>query len=159
MLAQSERISMAAERAELETVAEALCRSSRLAHLLRYMGEKCFHGEGDQLTEYNIATEVFGRSKTVFDAGEDAIARVEAHRLRKRLKDSTTVQARITRFIFRFLPDPMFLSSRALALIRRTVPSSIREFQLPGTMALWRPRLSPHNVPLTIALPKAFSPA
>ncbi len=87
MLAQSERISMAAERAELETVAEALGRSSRLAHLLRYMGEKCFHGEGDQLTEYNIATEVFGRSKTVFDAGEDAIARVEAHRLRKRLKD------------------------------------------------------------------------
>jgi hypothetical protein len=87
MPAHSERISVAAERAELEMVAEALGHSSRLANLLRYMGEKYFHGESDQLTEYNIATEVFGRSKTAFDAGEDAIVRVEVHRLRKRLKE------------------------------------------------------------------------
>ena len=87
LLAQFEQISMAAERAELEAVAEALGHSSRLANLLRYMGEKCFQDQSDHLTEYNIATEVFGRSKTAFDAGEDAIARVEAHRLRKRLKD------------------------------------------------------------------------
>jgi hypothetical protein len=78
---------MDAERTELEAVAEAISHSSRLANLLRYMGEKCFQGESDQLTEYNIATQVFGRSKTSFDAGEDAIARVEVHRLRKRLKD------------------------------------------------------------------------
>jgi hypothetical protein len=84
---RSEPISREAERRELEAVAEALGRSSRLAHLLRYVGEKYFHGESGQLTEYNIATEVFGRSKATFDAGEDAIARVEAHRLRKRLKD------------------------------------------------------------------------
>jgi len=74
-----------AERAELECVVEALARWSRLSQLLRYMGEKLFSGEVDHLTEYNIATEVFGRSKTVFNAGEDAIARVETHRLRKRL--------------------------------------------------------------------------
>jgi len=80
-------LSKEAERAELEAVADALGRSSRLANLLRYMGEEYFGGEGDRLTEYNIATEVFGRSKTVFDAGEDAIARVEAHRLRKKLKE------------------------------------------------------------------------
>jgi len=76
-----------AERAELDAVAEALARSPRLARLVRYLGEKYFQGEIDQLHEYNIATEVFGRSKTTFDAGEDAIARVEAHRLRKRLKE------------------------------------------------------------------------
>ena len=76
-----------AERAELDAVAEALARSPRLSRLVRYLGEKYIQGEGDQLHEYNIATEVFGRSKTAFDAGEDAIARVEAHRLRKRLKD------------------------------------------------------------------------
>lgn len=74
-----------AERAELERVIEALARWPRLSHLLRYIGEKFFSGEADQLTEYNIATEVLGRSKTSFNAGEDAIARVEAHRLRKRL--------------------------------------------------------------------------
>jgi hypothetical protein len=80
-------VEMERERIELETVAEALGRSSRLANLLRYIGEKYFGGQSDQLSEYNIATEVFGRSKTAFDSGEDAIARVEAHRLRKRLKE------------------------------------------------------------------------
>ena len=79
--------SQEAEREELVTVAEALSRSPRLSRLLRYLGEKYFQGEIDQLHEYNIATEVFGRSKTAFDAGEDAIARVEAHRLRKKLKE------------------------------------------------------------------------
>jgi hypothetical protein len=74
-----------AERAELERVVEALARWPRLSQLLRYMGEKLFSGELDQINEYNIATEVLGRSKTVFNAAEDAIARVETHRLRKRL--------------------------------------------------------------------------
>src|ERR1017187_9476150 len=73
-----------AERAELERVVEAMARSPRLSRVLRYMGEKLFSGEVDQLNEYNIATEVLGRSKTIFNAGEDAIARVETHRLRKR---------------------------------------------------------------------------
>ena len=74
-----------AELAELECVVEALARWPRLSQLLRYMGEKLSSGEIDDLNEYDIATEVLGRSKTVFNAGEDAIARVETHRLRKRL--------------------------------------------------------------------------
>lgn len=73
------------ERAELESAVEALARWPRLSHLLQYMGEKVFSGESDQINEYNIATDVLGRSKTVFNAAEDAIARVETHRLRKRL--------------------------------------------------------------------------
>jgi hypothetical protein len=80
-------VSMDEERAELEAAIEALGRSSRLAQLLHYIGEKHFVGQSNQLSEYTIATEVFGRSKTTFDASEDAIARVEAHRLRKRLKE------------------------------------------------------------------------
>lgn len=74
-----------AERAELERAVEALARWPRLSHLLQYMGEKLFSGELDEINEYNLATEVLGRSKTVFNAAEDAIARVETHRLRKRL--------------------------------------------------------------------------
>lgn len=80
-------VSIDEERLEFEVVVEALGRSSRLAHLLHYIGEKYFAGECDQLNEYTIATEVFGRSRTTFDATEDAIARVEVHRLRKRLKE------------------------------------------------------------------------
>ena len=74
-----------AERAELERLVQALARWPRLSALLRYMGEKYFSGNAEQLNEYNIATDVLGRSKTVFNAAEDAITRVEAHRLRKRL--------------------------------------------------------------------------
>jgi hypothetical protein len=74
------------ERAELERVVQALTQP-RLSRLLRYIGERVLSGEADQLNEYNIATEVLGRPKTVFNAAEDAIARVETHRLRKRLTE------------------------------------------------------------------------
>jgi hypothetical protein len=56
------------ERAELDAVGNALGRSSRLAQLLRYIGERYLASESDQLNEYAIPTEVFGRSKTTFDA-------------------------------------------------------------------------------------------
>ncbi len=75
------------ERRELEAVAAALGNSSRLLRLITYIGEKYSQGKKDKLHEYDIATEVFGRSKDTFNAGEDAIVRVEAHRLRKRLKE------------------------------------------------------------------------
>lgn len=87
MLGSSVVSSAEEERAELEAVALALARSPRLVNLLRHMGEKYFRGESDQLKECNIATEVFGRAANLFNPTEDAIARVEAHRLRKRLKE------------------------------------------------------------------------
>lgn len=76
-----------AERAEFERVLEALAKWPRLSKLLQYMGEKLFAGEVEQINEYNIATGVLGRSKTQFNAGDDAIARVETHRLRRRLTE------------------------------------------------------------------------
>ncbi len=75
------------ERLELEAVAQALGNSSRMLRLLNYIGEKYFEGKSNELHEYEIATAVFGRSREKFNAGEDAIVRVEAHRLRKRLID------------------------------------------------------------------------
>jgi hypothetical protein len=79
--------SFEAERAELMSVTGALARYPRLASLAQYLGEKHLSGKTEEINEYNIATEVFGRSKTIFNASEDSIVRVEAHRLRKRLKD------------------------------------------------------------------------
>jgi Malectin domain len=78
---------MEEERRELEAIAATLGNSSRLLRLITYIGEKYFQGKTDKLHEYDIATEVFGRSKDTFNAGEDAIVRVEAHRLRKRLTE------------------------------------------------------------------------
>jgi hypothetical protein len=76
-----------AERDELLSVTRALARYPRLASLAQYLGEMHFSGKREEINEYNIATEVFGRSKTVFNASEDSVVRVEAHRLRKRLKE------------------------------------------------------------------------
>jgi len=76
------------EKAELDNVlsSAAFGRSPRLAHLLQYLCTKYFDGEADQIKEYNIAVDVLNRPET-FDPAEDAIARVEVHRLRKKLKE------------------------------------------------------------------------
>lgn len=76
------------ERAEAEAVlaSERFSRAPRLAKLLAYLCHKYFDGEAEQIKEYNIATEVLGRPAN-FDPSQDAIARVEAHRLRKKLKE------------------------------------------------------------------------
>jgi hypothetical protein len=79
--------SLDAEHAELEAVIKALSRYPRLSNLALYLGEMYLSGKSNEINEYNIATEVIGRSKTSFDAGQDAIARVEVHRLRKRLRE------------------------------------------------------------------------
>ncbi|HEU5134933.1 MAG TPA: malectin [Steroidobacteraceae bacterium] len=75
------------ELAELHRVLELLGRSTRSGRLLAHVGSKYFNRQDDQLTEFNIATEVFGRSPTAFVAVDDAVVRVEAHRLRKRLRE------------------------------------------------------------------------
>jgi Malectin domain len=74
-------------KSEIEAVlrSDAFLRAPSLAQFLSYVCRKALSGEADQIKEYNIAVEAFGRSPN-FDQKEDAIVRVEAHRLRKRLK-------------------------------------------------------------------------
>jgi hypothetical protein len=59
-------------------------RAPLLARMLRYVCEKALSGQADEVKEYNIAVEALGR-RADFDQRRDAIVRVEAHRLRKRL--------------------------------------------------------------------------
>jgi Malectin domain len=83
-----ERFTTTQERAELETVlsSPAFVRSPTHAHFLSYLCEKTFAGESDQIKEYSIALEVFGRRDS-FDQDTDSIVRVQANRLRKRLAE------------------------------------------------------------------------
>src|SRR5450631_1431548 len=74
------------ERAEWEVVVAAFSRTPRLAKLLRFMGELYFQDRSHEINDFQLATKVFGRSEKVFDPSSDSIARVEAYRLRKRLK-------------------------------------------------------------------------
>ncbi|MGH9398016.1 MAG: malectin domain-containing carbohydrate-binding protein, partial [Terriglobia bacterium] len=75
------------ERAELDTVltSEIFARSPNLAKILRYIGMKYFEGQEDAIKEYNIGVEALGRPPD-FNPKEDSIVRVEAHRLREKLK-------------------------------------------------------------------------
>src|SRR5512133_775776 len=76
------------ERDELETILASgiLNRAPNLAQLLTYVCAKYFEGAGEQIKEYNIAVEALGRPAD-FDQKRDSIVRVEAHRLRKRLRE------------------------------------------------------------------------
>ena len=76
------------ERAAVHSVlaSAAFVRSPRLARLLKYLCDKYFEGQAEQIKEYNIAVDVLDRPES-FDPGEDAIARVEVHRLRKKLRE------------------------------------------------------------------------
>lgn len=56
-----------------------------MGRLFSYLCQKYFDGETDRLSEMGIAKDLFGRNET-FDRSQDAIARVEAHRLRKKLR-------------------------------------------------------------------------
>ena len=74
------------ERAELDAILQSGClnRAPNLSTFLRYVCERYFEGNADQIKEYNIAVEALGRPPE-FDQKKDSIVRVEAHRLRKRL--------------------------------------------------------------------------
>jgi hypothetical protein len=83
------------ERQELERAIGLLGRSTRHARLLEYTGTKYLQDQAEHLTEFNIATEVFARSPQRFVATQDAVVRVEAHRLRKKLRDIYEKDTRI----------------------------------------------------------------
>lgn len=76
------------ERLELEaTMASGIFhRAPNLALVLKYVCAKYFEGSAEQIKEYNIAVEALGRPAD-FDQKRDSIVRVEAHRLRKRLRE------------------------------------------------------------------------
>jgi hypothetical protein len=74
-------------KAELDAVIASgiFAKAPSLALLLGYVCTKYFEGQGNQVKEYNIAVEALGRPAS-FDPRQDSIVRVEAFRLRKRLK-------------------------------------------------------------------------
>src|SRR5580658_7134304 len=79
-------VQWAAERAEVEAILRSgiFNRAPNLDAFFRYICERQFQGEADEVKEYSIAVEALRRPPD-FDQKKDSIVRVEAHRLRKRL--------------------------------------------------------------------------
>jgi hypothetical protein len=75
------------EREELKAALSSgiFSKAPRQAKLLEHICNEYFEGRSDQIKEYNLATDVLGRTPD-FDQNRDAIVRVEFHRLRNKLK-------------------------------------------------------------------------
>ncbi len=73
--------------------AKSLARSKRISSFLHYVVEETLEGRGDRLKAFTIAQDVYGRDET-FDPRTDTIVRVEAGRLRQRLKHYDETEGR-----------------------------------------------------------------
>ena len=65
---------------------ETFAKAPRMRHLLNYLVEKKLNGQAHEVNEYAIGLEVFGRDPRSYDTGADPLVRVQAGRLRERLK-------------------------------------------------------------------------
>ena len=81
-------LAIPALRVHLREVVEspAFKGSRRGQQFLHHIVEKTLAGHGDELKERNLGVELFGRDST-YDTGEDAIVRVTASDVRKRLHE------------------------------------------------------------------------
>ena len=180
-----EPITLEKERAELQAVLQSplFARSQTLTHLLSYLCEKTFAGEGDQIKEYAIAVDVLGRPDS-FDQDLDSIVRVQANRLRKRLAEyyngeGASHEMRITVPVGQYVPafEEVPAASAAVVQAARTVLSSSTDqaarprrtwlfFGLIGFLLLlaaalyiardrWRPRTTGPPAPAVAALPES----
>jgi adenylate cyclase len=92
---QAEKSANTADAVPASAVCEQLARivnsprfisSARLCRFLTHIVNRTIHGDLDSLKEFSIAVEVFDRTAD-YDPNIDAIVRVEARRLRAKLKE------------------------------------------------------------------------
>src|ERR1700753_698335 len=69
------------------TRSDAFAKAPRLSQLLIYLATQTLLGRADQVTEFELAFEVFDRNKD-FDPAADTIVRSHLARLRQRLQHS-----------------------------------------------------------------------
>ena len=74
---------------------QVLHGSESLCKLLRHLAKHALDHPGSAIKEYQIATEVFGRSSD-FDPQVDSMVRVQAGRLRAKLSDAEVASRRAT---------------------------------------------------------------
>lgn len=74
-------------REQIERITSSLAfrTSDRLKHFLAFVSGQVLQGKADNLKEYAVGVQVFGR-ETAFDPRTDPVVRVQARRLRARLE-------------------------------------------------------------------------
>ncbi len=76
------------EKEELDRILQSsqFCKAPRLQEFLRVVCEYYFRGKADQINEFLLGVEAFGK-KADFNVAEDSIVRVEAREVRRRLRE------------------------------------------------------------------------
>ncbi len=123
-----------AQRAELEALLASglFARAPGLAQVLIYVCGKYFEGQSNAIKEYNIAIEALGRPAS-FDQKRDSIVRVEAHRLRKRLREfyegqgaghAIHIEIPSGQYSPRFVPNPALPAEHAQTALTTVEPAT-----------------------------------
>ena len=74
------------EQVERILASDTLHNSDVLRKLFRFLAEKTFSGEADELKEYSVGLDALGKPST-YDPRQDAGVRIQASRLRQKLDD------------------------------------------------------------------------
>jgi hypothetical protein len=105
-------------------VSQLFFRSYRLSQFLRFVVERSLSGRRDQIKEYTIGTEVYGRNSD-FDPSVDSIVRVEARRLRKKLTTYYEGEGASDEIVISFRPGTYIPSYERGSVSRLTAKSEI----------------------------------
>jgi TolB-like protein/tetratricopeptide (TPR) repeat protein len=130
-------IPQAAIREQLERIVahDLFARSERMGRFLRFAVEHTLDGKSDELKEYLLGIEVFDR-KTSFDPRIDPIVRVEARRLRSKLKAYYDGDGRADAVVIEFVTGtyaPRFHFNSESAPARAADPGVVTIAVLPFT--------------------------
>jgi hypothetical protein len=125
-------------RAQLERILASapFAASHRSQRFLRYVVENSLTDSVESLKEYAIAVEVFERDSS-YDPAIDATVRVEAGRLRSRLRDYYAGEGRNDRLGIE-IPKGGYRAFFRNECLRQSPPSPLRKFRSPRSGLLRR---------------------
>src|SRR5579862_8592964 len=76
----------AREQVDRILASDTLRASEVLRRMLRFLADKTFSGEADQLKEYSVGLDALGKPPT-YDPRQDSVVRLQASRLRQKLDE------------------------------------------------------------------------
>jgi serine/threonine-protein kinase len=128
-----------AVRAELDHIlaSQTFSRAERPSRFLKYLVEHALEGDGSGISEYVLATEIFNRKPT-FDPMTDPIVRVEAGRLRRRLREYYEAEGS---------DDPLMIE-----LPQRTYTPAFQRREAPALDVVRKQVARRWRIPLAVAL-------
>ena len=97
--------------------AEPFSNAPSLSRLLRHVVEHTLQGNAEELKEYSLGVEVFDRGES-FDPRTDTIVRVQARRLRSKLKEYYDAEGQVDPIVIE-LPKGHYVVTFRLCLFAR----------------------------------------